>query len=146
MPTAAKLVALLAFAAVGFLTAEIYKPGYDEATQWGWFTQVSTLIGAVCGWRVAGHEAGRGYPLAFGNGLRTAATMLFYALLVFSIEMMMSRAQMKYYGGIFDAIMGTFDIMLTYGRAFFVPQPMISLFIGGVLAAMLTEWTKRQSS
>lgn len=145
MPTAAKLVALLAFAAVGFFTAEIYKTGYEVQSQWGWFSQASALIGALCGWRIAGSEAGLGWYAAINSGLKTVATMLFYAMIAFSIETMLSRATMKYYDGIFDAILGTFDIMLDYGAALFAPQPLITLLGGGMLAALLTEWAKRQS-
>ena len=146
MPTAAKLVALLAFAAVGFFAAEIFKPGFDIATRWGWFTSVSAFIGAILGWRIAGAEAGRGWGNAVSSGLRTAALMLFAGLVIFSVERMIARSMTHQYKGIFDAILGTFDIMWLYGSAFFTPQPMSALFIGGILAALLTEWTQRQSN
>lgn len=145
MPTAARLIAAFAFALVGFFTAETYKPGLPGDTIWGHFTAISSLIGALCGWFSAGKYAGGGYKDAITNGFRTSAIMLFYGMIVFAVIEMLKRSMRHAYDGIFDAVLGTFDIILFYGAALLNPEPLIALFIGGQLAAYLTEWTKRRS-
>lgn len=144
MPTAARLFAAIAFAAIGFMAAEVYKPGLPPETQWGRFTILSTLIGLLCGWFVMGRLAGRGMRAAFGSGLRTSANMVFYAMLLFSIYEMVLRSLRKRYDGVFEAVMGTFDIMLAYGMALLRPEPLIVLVLGGMLGGALAEWASRQ--
>ncbi len=78
MPTAPKLVAALIFAAIGFFTAEFYKPQMPEGTQFGQFSVICARIGAICGWRVMGNLAGRGYSASMGLGIRTSVTYLVF--------------------------------------------------------------------
>ena len=144
MPTAARLAAALAFALVGFMAAETYKPGLPPETQWGMFSVLCTLIGILCGWLVMGRLAGRGMRAALGSGLRTSANMVFYAMLLFSIYEMVLRSLRKRYDGVFEAIEGTFDIALGYGLALLRPEPMIVLVVGGMLAGLFAEWTSRR--
>lgn len=146
MPTAARLAAALAFAAVGFFAAELYKPGMPPEMQWGRFTQVCVLIGMLCGWFLMGRLAGRGNRAALGSGLRTAAIMVFYAMLVFSIHEMVLRALSKRYRGVTEAVEGTFDIILIYGAGLLRPEPLIVLILGGMLAGLFTEWVARRAS
>lgn len=145
MPTAARLITALAFAVVGFFTAELYKPGLPPETQWGRFTLICTVIGLLCGWIVMGRLAGRGTRTALGAGLRTSATMLFHAMILFSVYEMILRALRKRYPGVFEAIEGTFDIILIYGAALLRPEPLIALVAGGLLAGLLTEWVARRA-
>lgn len=146
MPTAARLVAALLFAMVGFFTAEIYKPLYPFEAQWGIFTPVSAGIGLLSGWFVSGKHAGRGMRAAMGNGLRTSFVMVFFAMIIFSVEAMLGRSMMKLYDGIFQAILGTFDFVLQYGATLLHPEPLIVLIIGGMLAGAATEWAARRWS
>lgn len=143
MPTAARLFAAAAFAAIGFLAAEIYKPGLPPETQFGRFSLLCTLIGLLCGWFVMGRFAGRGNRAALGSGLRTSANMVFYAMLLFSIHEMVLRSLRKRYGGVFEAIEGMFDIALVYGSALLRPEPLIVLIGGGLLGGLLVEWASR---
>ncbi len=146
MPTAARLAAALAFAVVGFVAAELYQPGLPPETQWGRFTLLCTLIGLLCGWIVMGARAGRGTRAALGFGLRTSATMVFYAMLLFSIYEMILRATRKRYGDVYEAIQGVFDLVLVYGAALLRPEPLVVLVVGGLLAGLFAEWTARQWS
>ena len=144
MPTAARLVAALAFAAVAFFTAELYRPGLPPETQWGNFTLICTVIGILCGWMVMGRLAGKGMGAALGSGLRTSANIVFYALLLFSVYEMLQRSLNKRYDGVFQAIEGIFDIALQYGTALLRPDPMIVLLLGGMASGALVEWASRQ--
>ena len=144
MPTAARLAAALADAAVAFFAAELYKPGLPPETQWGSFTAICTLIGILCGWGVMGRLAGKGMRAAWGSGLRTSANIVFYAMLLFSIYEMVLRSLRKRYDGVFEAIEGTFDIALVYGMALLRPEPLIVLVLGGIAAGAFAEWASRQ--
>ena len=145
MPTAARLAAAFAFAAVGFFAAELYKPGLPPETQWGRFTLICALIGLLAGWVIMGRLAGRGTRAALGNGLRTAAVMVFYAMVIFAVYEMILRSLRKRYGGVFEAVEGTFDIILIYGTGLLRPEPLIVLVVGGMLAGLLTEWVARRA-
>lgn len=144
MPTAARLFAAAAFAAIGFFAAELYKAGLPPETQFGKFSAICTLIGILCGWFVMGRLAGKGMRAAMGSGLRTSANMVFYAMLLFSVYEMVLRSLRKRYDGVFEAVEGTFDIALTYGLALLRPEPLIVLVLGGMAGGMLAEWASRQ--
>ncbi|MFN6980031.1 MAG: TrgA family protein, partial [Gemmobacter sp.] len=144
MPTAAKLVAAIAFAAVGFLAAEAYKPGLTPDTQWGLFSIICAGIGFVCGWMISGARRKPGVIGAGGTGMRTAVTIAFWVLLLFSVRDMVLRSMKRQYDGVFDAVEGTFDIMLKYGEAVWRSfgtgdlrfEPLAVLLVGGFLAGV----------
>lgn len=145
MPTAARLVAAIVFALVAFFAAELFKPALPPETGWGAFTQICVVIGVLSGWRVMGRLAGRGWYAALGYGLRTSATILFFAMLIFSIYEMIQQALRSRYDGVFGAIEGTFYIMLDYGAALVHPfDTLIVLVAGGMAAGLLVEWASRQ--
>lgn len=144
MPTAARLTAALVFAALAFFAAEVYKPGLPPETQWGRFTLFSAVIGLFCGWRTMGPLAGRGYGAALSSGLRTSATIVFYAILLFSIYEMVLQALRNLYDGVFSAIVGTIDIILVHGAALLRPEPLIVLILGGMAGGLVVEWAGRQ--
>ena len=60
MPTASKLFAAFALAAVAFFTAEMIKGHMPPSTRFGAFSEVSALIGLLCGWLLLGPETGGG--------------------------------------------------------------------------------------
>lgn len=146
MPTAAKLFAALAFAAVGFFAAEAFKPALPEGTQFGFFTEICAALGALCGWRISGALAGKGYYASSGYGVRTSVTIVFWALLGFSIYEMVLRSMKLRYDGPFEAVVAVFDLaygyLLLMGRSDF----LIILVAGGILGGMLTEWASRRWS
>jgi len=144
MPTAAKFIALFAFAAVLFFAAEAVKPQVPDRTQWGYFAVVCAGIGAVCGWVISGGRAGGGYVAGLGTGMRTAIQAVVWALLFFSVREMVFRSMRRMYDGVFDAIVGTFDILLENGAAVMTPEPLVAILGGGALAGLLVEWTGRQ--
>lgn len=144
MPTAAKLFAAVAFTLVGFLAAEIFKPHMPEGTQFGFFSQISALIGLVCGWRVIGREAGHGWWESANAGMKTIVAMLALALLVFSIEEMLVQAFRRSYDSPMEAVIGTISLGVDFVQKLFVPDVLITLFAGGILGGLLAEWASRR--
>ncbi|NUB45158.1 TrgA family protein [Fertoebacter nigrum] len=144
MPTAAKLVAAIVFAALGFMAAELFKPAMPEGTQFGLFSPICAGIGLLCGWIVMGPLAGRGTWAAMGSGVRTAATIAFWALLGFSIYEMVLRSMKLRYDGPMEAVLAVFDLMLERGRLMLMPDLLGLLLLGGLLGGVLVEWAGRR--
>ncbi|MCC6306562.1 MAG: TrgA family protein [Rhodobacteraceae bacterium] len=144
MPTAAKLVAALVFAAVAFLGASVYVPLLPEGTQARWFAAASAAIGALVGWLVMGPLAGRGLVAAMGYGLRTAATIVFWTGLLFSGREMILRSLNMRYDGPMEAVVGVFDIALDYGRLLADPQILAVLGLGGMVGGIAAELASRR--
>jgi hypothetical protein len=144
MPTAAKLFAAVAFALVGFLAAEIFKPHLPEGTQFGFFSPISALIGLVCGWRVIGREVGHGWWESANSGMKTVVAMLALALLIFSTEEMLVLAFRRSYDSPMEAVIGTISLGVDFVQKLFVPDVLITLFAGGILGGLLAEWASRR--
>lgn len=144
MPTAAKLFAAVAFAIVGYLAAEAFKPAMPEGTQFGVFGLVCAGIGALCGWFIMGRLAGLGYYAASGFGARTSVTLVFWALLAFSLREMILRSTKLRYDGPMEALTAALALMLEYGRLMLTPEVLGTLLVGGLLGGVLTEWAAKR--
>ncbi|HCZ00475.1 MAG: tellurium resistance protein [Rhodobacterales bacterium RIFCSPHIGHO2_02_FULL_62_130] len=146
MPTAAKLVAAVMFAAVGFLAAQAYVPSLPEGTQIGFLREICAGLGLVIGWFVMGRLVGKGYVEAVGFGIRTSVTVLFWAVLGFSIYEMILRSTKMMYDGPMEALLGVFDLVIYYGKMMGSPEFIGTLLIGGVLGGIAAEWAGRRWS
>jgi len=144
MPTAAKLVAAIAFALLGFLTAELVKPLMPEGTQFGFFSLACAAIGALSGWRVMGVLTGRTYRAAVESGLRTMLTMVFWCVLLLAIYDMVEQSMKLRYDGPVEAIQAIFSISLGYLRIMVNAGVIAALLVGGVLGGLVTEWASRR--
>ncbi len=146
MPTAAKLVASVLFAALSFFIADLYAQGITDGTRTAYLLPGSAALGLICGWRVMGNLVGKGKGMgdAIGSGIRTALTIVFFALLLFSIYEMVVVSTKGLYDGPMEAVLAIFDIMLKYGRGLITPEVLGTLFVGGSLAGMATEWADRR--
>ncbi len=146
MPTAAKLVAAVMFAAVGFLAAQAYVPSLPEGTQIGFLREICAGLGLVIGWFVMGRLVGKGYVEAVGFGIRTSVTVLFWAVLGFSIYEVILRSTKMMYDGPMEALLGVFDLVIYYGKMMGSPEFIGTLLIGGVLGGIAAEWAGRRWS
>jgi hypothetical protein len=144
MPTAAKLVASLAFALTGFLAAEAFKLGMPEGMAFGPFSLVIAAVGFICGWRIAGRLAGKGFSSSIGYGLRTSVTIVFWGLLIYSTERMIQRALDMLYKGPIEAVLGIFQLMYELGLKVPTPEVLTVLIVGGVIGGLAAEWAARR--
>lgn len=147
MPTMSKLVAGVFFGALAFFMAVAYRATMPEGTQFGQFNLIAAAIGLICGWRVMGNIAGKGYKQAPGGGVRTSITFTAWVLLVCSIVLMVRKAFKKRYDSPMEAIVDVFALAMENGLRIIYP-PAIEvlgyLFIGGILGGLLTEWAKQR--
>lgn len=138
MPTAGKLLGAIFFAALAYLTAELFKPSVPEGTSFGNFSLYVAAIGLGSGWFVMGPRAPEGgMAQAISAGLQAALTTAFFALLGFGIYLMLGKALRKMYKGPFEAITGVFELMVE--NLFLVltsPQVMAALLVGGPLCGI----------
>jgi hypothetical protein len=144
MPTAAKLVASVLFALLSFFIADLYAQGITDGTRTTYLLPGCAAIGLICGWRVMGRLVGKGMGDAMGSGIRTALTIVFFALLLFSIYEMVVVSTKGLYDGPMEAVLAIFDIMLKYGRGLVTPELIGTILVGGGLAGMTTEWADRR--
>ena len=144
MPTAAKLFAAVAFAVLGFFAAEIFKPYMPEGTKFGMLSEATALIGLLCGWHIMGRSVGGGNRAAIGAGVRTSLALVFWALLIFSIEEMIVLAFRRSYDTPMQAVVGVIALMTDFGKKLLTPEMVGLLLVGGALGGMLAEWSSRR--
>lgn len=143
MPDAARLVAALSLAIIAFIVSGQIIPLMPEGLDFGWFTYVNIGIGLICGWIIMGKRAGRGITAGLNNGLTGVVAMVFWGLFVQGTYEMVELSLRNRYRGPFDAIMAIFEIALEYAQIMFVPNIIITLLIGAVLAGLATEYAWR---
>jgi hypothetical protein len=144
MPTAPKLFAAFALAAVAFFTAEVIKGHLPPGTQFGAFSQISAIIGLLCGWRVLGPDAGRGMWSSANAGLKAAIVAFVLGLFIFSTEEMLVLAFRRSYHGPMEAVIGIISLAVDFVQQSFAPDVIIVLLGGGALAGCLSEWAARR--
>ena len=76
MPTAAKLVAAILLAALGFVAAGRYVQLMPEGAVAGHLGLICAGLGAVVGWLVLGRRAGRGIGAGTSAGLQAAVVLV----------------------------------------------------------------------
>ena len=144
MPTAAKIIGAVLFAALTLLLATLYIPQLPKGTQLGYFRQITAGIGFFCGWLVMGSQVGYGYRAAAEAGLRTSLIIVFWALLGFSIYIMVDRSMKMMYDGPMEAVLGVFQLMFEYGKKLVVVELIVTAVFGGILAGQATEWVGKR--
>jgi len=143
MPDAAKLVAALSLALVAFIVSGLIMPLMPEGLDFGYFIYVNMGLGVLCGWIVMGKRAGKGITPAINNGITGVVALLFWGLFVQGVNDMVRQAMRNHYRGPVEALADIFKIGLDYGTTIFVPQVMITLLVGGILAGLATEYAWR---
>ncbi len=146
MPTAAKLISALFFAALGWVLADIYALSMEDRPDVGVLREICAAVGAICGWKVMGALVGQGMSLAAGSGVRTVATQVFFSVLGFSTYEMVLQSTKMVYDGPMEAVLGIFTIMMEYLAVAATPGFIGTAIVGGVLGGMFAEWTHRQAT
>ena len=144
MPTAAKLIAAVAFALVGWLAARAYIPQLPEGTNTGYFPEITAGLGFLIGWFTLGPSIGRGYFGGASLGLRTSLLVVLWALLGFSSYFMVLRSTRMIYKNAGEAVLDVPLLMVQYGKLV-ASLPVIEvLVIGGILGGLITEVAGRR--
>ncbi len=144
MPTAAKLVAGLALALLGFVVSEMIKPLLPDTTDFGVFSLVNAGIGLVVGWIVVGSRAGRGMSAAVSNGLTGTVALVFWGLLVQAVYTMVDRAFRRFYSSMLEAVADTFELVVEYSAVFLDPGLLLVLLVGSLAVGYAAEIAARR--
>ncbi|NOC44895.1 MULTISPECIES: TrgA family protein [unclassified Ruegeria] len=144
MPTASRLVAAVCLVVLAFLVSGMVIENGEEGKDYGYFTYVNMALGAICGWKIMGKRAGRGWTAGINNGLTGVASLIFWALFVQGCYRMFDLAMRNRYGGPFEAVMAIFSIGIDYGKQLIYPEILVTLAIGAVVAGLATEQASRK--
>ncbi len=139
MPTAAKLVAAICLAALGFVTSELIKLVLPASTDFGIFTLLNTGIGFIMGWVVVGRRAGRGYSAAISNGFTGMVALVFWGLFIQAVNEMVRLAVRHRYDGPVEALAAIFELLVKFGGQMLDPVVLLTLLCGGIVTGLLTE-------
>ncbi len=139
MFTAAKMVAALCIAALGYVASDTIRPLFPENTNFGMFNYVNTVVGFFCGWFVVGGRAGRGFAASISNGFTGAIALVLWGLFVQACNEMVARSIKRFYDSPFEAVAAIFEIGLEFGAKMLDPTVIVTLLVGGILAGMVTE-------
>ncbi|MEL6645573.1 MAG: TrgA family protein [Pseudomonadota bacterium] len=139
MPTAPKLVAALLFALLTWVVSGLFKQQMPEGTQAAYLAAVNCALALILGWRITGSRAGDGMVAAIGVGITTVFAIAFYSILAWAAWEMQERAWKMAYVNPMEALQDMADLMLEYGTMLIDPGLLGTMFIGGIIAAALTE-------
>ena len=146
MPTAAKMIAGVAFAIVAAVAAFAYVPGLPEGTNTTYFPPLMAALGFLIGWMAVGGQVGRGYAESLSLGLRASILIVVWGLLLFAIYFMILRSTRMIYHDAGDALLDVPMQMLKYGRLLASVQLAVVLAVGGAIGGMIAEFTGKRWS
>lgn len=135
MPTAARLVAGILLAILGWVLSDIVRPLMPEGTNFGWFNHVNAFNGLCVGWSVIGTRVGRGFVSAINNGVTGTAVLILWAIVIQSCYEMFRLAVRNRYDGPMEALTNIFIIGSEFGIMIATP----TFFAVAVAGALVTE-------
>lgn len=144
MPTAARFVGAVMFAALGWYVSGLIVPLFPEGTDMGWFTEVNAALGLFVGWKVAGPRGGTGYGAALSYGLTTAFALFALGLFLHSSYTMIEKSLRKLYDGPMEAVVSVFELMIEHAVLVATPQVIGTFVIGGLVGGLVTEFFGRR--
>ncbi|WGW03172.1 TrgA family protein [Tropicibacter oceani] len=139
MPTAAKLVAALCLAALGYAISELIKTLEPASTDFGIFSIVNALLGLICGWVIIGGRAGRGQAAAVSNGITGTVALVFWGLFIQGGNEMLRLAMRNRFDGPVEALAAIFEIMIDFGQVLLNPMVIGGLICGALVTGYLSE-------
>ncbi len=146
MPTTARLVAAIIFAAIGWYSADLVKPLLPEGMAVGKFSPVSAGFGILVGWFFTGKRLHRGRENGIAIGLASSFLLVFWVLLAFSGQQMLRRSVRKLYDGPVEALQDMFGLAAEYLILAAIPSVIATLVIGGMVGGWITEQVAKRWS
>jgi len=143
MPTAAKLMAAVCLAAVGYILSLMVMPLMPESTDFGYFIPLNIVLGLLAGWFVMGRRAGRGSTAAINNGLTGVFVLLVWGVAVQSIHEMIRLAMRNRYDGPFEAIVAVFQIGAEYAVIIATIPIAVVAVIASVISGVFVEFAHK---
>ncbi len=139
MPNAAKLLAALSLALVGWIVSDMIKPLVPFSIDFGWFNYVNAAIGVLVGWLFLGPRAGSGPTAVINNGITSAVIMVIVGLFVQATNEMVRLSFARRYDSPFEAVAAIFEIFIDYSLIIWDMQVILVLLAGGIISAFVSE-------
>ncbi len=146
MPTGAKLIAALCYAAIGWQAAVFFEPVLSDVQRSTWFVPLNAALGILIGWRVMGRMVGGTYGAALRGGIYSSIWLFFWSLLGFSLWEMIDRSLAKRYRHPTEALGNALEIGAYYFKLAMQADVLAVLLLGGLIAGLITEFTSRRWS
>ena len=144
MPTAAKLVAAFSFALLALVTCAVLEGTLPASKRIGNAYEVAAACAALVGWFVSGAAQRGSYAEAAATGLRTATTAVIATLTVLSVGTMWTIAMRGFYRGPMEAVLDILAQFVDFATFLLPVMVLGTLFFGGMIAGMATEWAGRR--
>lgn len=132
------------FAVLGFGAATVFEPYLPNNESMFWFVAGNVGIGIAMGWMVMGRLVGGDYRAAARAGVGTAFWMLLWAIVIFSLRLMLTRSLGLWYKAPMDALNGALEIGWEYATLAMHVEVLGVLLVGGMLGGVVTEFAKRR--
>lgn len=143
MPTAAKLMAAICLAVVGYILSLMVMPLMPESTDFGYFIPLNTFLGLCVGWFVMGRRAGRGTTAAINNGLTGVFVLMLWGVGVQAINEMIRLAMRNRYDGPFEAMVAVFQIGAEFAVIIMTAPIAIVAVIASIISGVLVEFAHK---
>lgn len=140
MPTAAKLMAAVAFAIVGYFIYVAMVPSFGDTSIPRFLLPVCIGVGAWAGWVFCGTKA-MSVRSGIGTGFSAVVAMGVCILFIMSFEQMIQLSLRRRYDGPMEAIVDVFNLMFQNLTDFATPVMGITLLAGGLLAGLVAGLT-----
>ncbi|MBE0413911.1 TrgA family protein [Yoonia sp.] len=140
MPTAGRLAGAIAYALYGWYIASLLIPFFPEGVAPGYLIPATITIAVVCGWKIVGARANRGYYAAIGHGLTGAFALSFWVIFLVSFQRMIRKSLRRLYDGPMEGVVDIFAQMLEFGQELLDVNLIVSVAVGGVIGAWVAEY------
>lgn len=144
MPNAAKLLAALGLAALGWIISDMIRPLVPFSVDFGYFNYVNAGLGALVGWLFLGRRAGDGLTSAINNGITSAVAMVVLGVLVQGTNEMVRLSFARRYDTPLEAIAAIFEKSIDYAMILGNVQLILTLLGGAIAVALVVEMAGRR--
>lgn len=143
MPTAARLMAAICLALLGFVLSEMIMPLMPERSSFGYFVPTNMALGALAGWVVMGPRAGGGFVMGLSNGLTGTFILLLWGLATQSTLTMLKLSMQRRYDGLGEAVLAVLSIGAEYFLTMATIPIAIVVLVGGAISGFVTNYAEQ---
>lgn len=140
MPTAARLAAAIAFAALGAYIAYVTAPMFEDGSMPSFWWPLCIGAGVWAGWFMVGKWAGRGTSAAIGNGLTGVMAQVFWIMFIYCFMIMIQKSLRRSYDGPVEAVVNVFEIIIEEAQFFYSLEFVGTLLAMGIAGGLFTEY------
>ncbi len=144
MPTAARLMAAICLALLGFVLSEMIMPLMPERSSFGYFVPTNMALGALAGWVVMGPRAGGGFVMGLSNGLTGTFILLLWGLATQSTLTMLKLSMQRRYDGLGEAVLAVLSIGAEYFLIMATIPIAIVVLVGGAISGFVTNYAEQK--